>query len=160
MKSWWRHIWLAIKPCYLRNHGSQKNICYGTLSGSYGRSFRIRHVKSREAPPGGQITMMSYPACKKSRYLAKPCFTDEKLQWITFTKSWSLSNFYKNNSKYYFKKHNRLCYWVKWKKYICCFMRVTHAINNIYKLIIFLKNNHTVKSQHGISCRPGTAILW
>jgi len=24
-------------------------------------------------------------------------------------------------------------------KYICCFMRVTHAINNIYKLIIFLE---------------------
>jgi len=29
----------------------------------------------------------------------------------------------------------RLCYWVKWTKYICCFMRATHAINNIYKLI-------------------------
>jgi len=25
------------------------------------------------------------------------------------------------------------------KKHICCFMRVTHAINNIYKLISFLK---------------------
>jgi len=24
------------------------------------------------------------------------------------------------------------------KKYICCFMRVTHALNNIYKLISFL----------------------
>jgi len=24
------------------------------------------------------------------------------------------------------------------KKYICCFMRATHAINNIYKLISFL----------------------
>jgi len=37
---------------------------------------------------------------------------------------------------------NRLCYWVKWKKYICCFicfMRLTHAINNIYKLIIVLQ---------------------
>jgi len=25
------------------------------------------------------------------------------------------------------------------EKYVCCFMRVTHAINNIYKLISFLK---------------------
>jgi len=25
------------------------------------------------------------------------------------------------------------------KKYICCFMRVTRAINNIYKLVSFLK---------------------
>jgi len=33
--------------------------CYGTLSGSYGRYFRIRHEKSREAHPGGQITMTS-----------------------------------------------------------------------------------------------------
>jgi len=48
---------------------SQKKGCYGTLSGSYGRSFRIRQEKSREAPPGGQITMTSYPACKKPRYL-------------------------------------------------------------------------------------------
>jgi len=24
------------------------------------------------------------------------------------------------------------------KKYICCFMRATHAINNIYKLMSFL----------------------
>jgi len=32
----------------------------------------------------------------------------------------------------------RLCYWVKWKQYICCFMRATHVIYNIYKLIIFL----------------------
>jgi len=68
-KSWWRHIRLAIKPCYLRNHASQIQSCYGTLSGSHGRSFRIRHEKSREAPSGDQITMTSYPACKKPRYL-------------------------------------------------------------------------------------------
>jgi len=32
---------------------------------------------------------------------------------------------------------NRLWYWVKRTKFICCFMRVAHAINNIYKLISF-----------------------
>jgi len=68
-KSRWRHIRLAIKPRYLRNHASQIQSCYGTLSGSFGRSFRIRHEKSRETPPGGQIMMTSYLACKKPRYL-------------------------------------------------------------------------------------------
>jgi len=33
---------------------------YGTLSGSHGRSYRIRHGKSPETPPGGKITMTSY----------------------------------------------------------------------------------------------------
>jgi len=56
------HIRLAIKPRFIRNHASQiKLSLYGTLSGSHGRSFRIRHEKSPEAPPGGEITMTSYP---------------------------------------------------------------------------------------------------
>jgi len=37
---------------YRGNHKSQIKSYYGTLSGSRGRSFRIRHEKSLEAPPG------------------------------------------------------------------------------------------------------------
>jgi len=61
---------LSRKPCILDNKS-----WYRTLSGGHGCSFRIRHEKlpeaspSGEAPPGGQITMTSYPACKKPRYL-------------------------------------------------------------------------------------------
>jgi len=33
---------------------------YETLSGSHGRTFRIRHAKSREDPPGVEITMTSF----------------------------------------------------------------------------------------------------
>jgi len=49
-KSRLRHIRLATKPRYLENHGSQIKRYYGTLSGSHGRSFRIRHEKSPEEP--------------------------------------------------------------------------------------------------------------
>jgi len=42
-KSPWRHTRLAIKPRYLGNHALQIKSYYGTLSGSHGRSFRIRH---------------------------------------------------------------------------------------------------------------------
>jgi len=31
------------------------------------------------------------------------------------------------------------------KNYICCFMRVTHAINNIYKLISFFDMIDSIK---------------
>jgi len=44
-KSRLRHIRLAIKPRYLGNHASQIQCYYRPLSGSYGRSFRIRHKK-------------------------------------------------------------------------------------------------------------------
>jgi len=57
-KSRCRHIRLAIKPRYLGNHASQIKGYYGLLSESHGRSFRIRHEKSREAPPGGEIMIM------------------------------------------------------------------------------------------------------
>jgi len=60
---------LAIKHRYLRNHASQIKSYYGTLSGSHGRSFKIRHEKSPEAPPGGGLTMTSYLVGKKHRYL-------------------------------------------------------------------------------------------
>jgi len=54
----------SIKNRYLRDHASQIKSYYGTLSGSHGRSFRIRYAKSPEAPPGGEITMMSYDRFK------------------------------------------------------------------------------------------------
>jgi len=53
---------------------------------------------------------------------------------------------------------NRLCYWVKWKKYICCFMRATHAINNIYKLISFLNLYHLLEDTWKIEVE--TRILY
>jgi len=59
-KSRWRQ-WLAIKPRYLGNHASKIKSYYGTISGSHGRFFRIRHEKSPETPPGGGQTMTSYP---------------------------------------------------------------------------------------------------
>jgi len=68
-KSRWRHIQLAMKPRYLGNHASQIKSYYGTPSGSHGRSFRIRHKNSPEALPSGEVTMTSYPACNKSRFL-------------------------------------------------------------------------------------------
>jgi len=71
-KSRWRHIRLAIKPCYLGNHASQIKSYYGTLSGSHCRSFRIRHEKTPEATP-----KTSYPACNKTSLSRKPCITDK-----------------------------------------------------------------------------------
>jgi len=69
----WRHIRLAIKPHYLVNYASQIKSYYGTPSGSFGRSFRIRHEKSPEAPPSGEITLTSYPACNKTSFILKLC---------------------------------------------------------------------------------------
>jgi len=99
----WRHIRLAKKPHYLANHASQIKIYYGTLSGSHGRSYRIRHGKSPETPPGGKITMSSCPIGNKTSLSRKPCIADKKLLWITIMKSWSLSNFfYKKTANIYF----------------------------------------------------------
>jgi len=86
-KSRLRHIRLAIKPRYLGNHASQKKSCYRTLSGSHGRSFRIRQEKSPEAPPGGVVT--SYPVGNKTSS-RKPCIADKKLLWNAIRKSWLL----------------------------------------------------------------------
>jgi len=86
----WRHVRLAIKPRHLGNHASQMKSYYGTQSGSHGRSFRIRHKKSPGAPPGGEITMTSYPACNKTSLSRKPCIADKTLLWNAIRKSWSL----------------------------------------------------------------------
>jgi len=72
-KSRWRHIRLAIKPRYLGYHAPQIKSYDGSISGSHGRSFRIRHEKSHEAPPRGEITMTSYPACNKTSLSRKTC---------------------------------------------------------------------------------------
>jgi len=89
-KSWWRHIRLTIKPRYLGNHASQIKIEYGTLSGSHGRSFRIRHEKSLEALLSGEIMMSSYPACNKTSLSRKPCMLAKTLLRIINWKLWSL----------------------------------------------------------------------
>jgi len=52
---------------------------YRTPSGSHGRSFRNRHVRLREAPPGGEITITSYPACNKTSLSRKPGIADKKV---------------------------------------------------------------------------------
>jgi len=75
-KSRLRHIRLAIKPRYLGNHAPQIKSYNGTLSGSHGRSFRIRHENLPHAPPDGEITMTSYPACNMTSLSRKPSITD------------------------------------------------------------------------------------
>jgi len=49
------------------------------LSGSHGRSFRIRHENSPEALRGEEITVTSYPACNKTSLSRKPCILDKML---------------------------------------------------------------------------------
>jgi len=61
------------------SHTSQIKSYYGTLSGSHGRTFRIRHEKSHEAPPGRDIMMTSYPAGNKTSIYQKPCIPDKKV---------------------------------------------------------------------------------
>jgi len=69
-KDWrWRHVRLAIKPRYLKNHASQIQIYYGTLSGNHGRSFRIRHEKLREAPLAEDWRWRHVRLSIKPRYL-------------------------------------------------------------------------------------------
>jgi len=82
-KSLWRHFRLAIKPCHLENHASQLKNYYGTLIGSHGPSFRIRHIKERKAPLGGEFTMTSYPVGNKTSLSRKPCIPNKKLIWNT-----------------------------------------------------------------------------
>jgi len=72
-KSLWRHIMLAIKPHYLKNHASQIKSYYWALSGSHSRSIRIRHEYSPQAPLGEEIMISSYPACNKTLLSRKPC---------------------------------------------------------------------------------------
>jgi len=72
----WRHKRLPIKPRYLRNHEWELKTYYGTLSESHGRSFRIRHEKSPEVTPSGELTMRSYPVGNKNSLSRKPCISD------------------------------------------------------------------------------------
>jgi len=52
---------------------------WGTLSGSNGRSFRICHENSPEAPPWGEITMTSYRVCNIASLSRKPHIPNKKL---------------------------------------------------------------------------------
>jgi len=64
-------ISLSQKPCI----PDKKN---GMLSKNHGRSYRIGHEISREALPGGDNTITSYPACNKTLLSWKPCIPDKK----------------------------------------------------------------------------------
>jgi len=89
-KSRWRHIRLAIKPRYRGKHASQIKSYYGTLSESHDGSFIICHVKWREASPGVEIMMTSYPAWNKTSLSRKSCIADKELLWNAIRKSKSL----------------------------------------------------------------------
>jgi len=69
---------LSLKPCV------REKSYYGTLSGSHARSFRIPHEKSPEAPPGGEITMTSCPACNKTSLSRKPNIPDKNVTMERF----------------------------------------------------------------------------
>jgi len=86
-KSRWRHIRFAIKLRYLRNHALQIKSYYWSLSGSYGHAFRIRHEKLREAPPGGGLTITSYPVGNTTSLSRKPYIANKKLLWNAIMKS-------------------------------------------------------------------------
>jgi len=66
-----RNIRLAIKPSYLGSHAFQIKIYYGTLLGSHGPSFRIRHENLPEVPPSGEITMTGYFTCNKKLVISE-----------------------------------------------------------------------------------------
>jgi len=61
----------ALKHRYLANNETQAQIYYGTLSESHGRSFRIRYENSPEVPPGGGLTMTSYPVGNKTSIISQ-----------------------------------------------------------------------------------------
>jgi len=63
---------LSRKPCI-----PVKKLLWNTIRKSYSCSFRMRHVKSPEAPHGGEITMTSFPAYNKTSLSRKPCITDK-----------------------------------------------------------------------------------
>jgi len=70
-KARWRPIRLAMKPRFLGNYASEMKSCYGTLSGSDGRSFRIRQENYPEAPPVEISRWRHIHLVIKPRYLGK-----------------------------------------------------------------------------------------
>jgi len=89
-KSRWRHTRLAIKPRYLANYASQMKSYYGSLSGIRARSLRIRHEKSREAPPSGWLTMTSSPFGNRTS-LSRRSYTTDKSYYGSLSRSlWCL----------------------------------------------------------------------
>jgi len=79
-KSRWRHIRQAIKPRYLGNHASEIKSYYWSLSGSHGRTFRIRHEKSREAPLAENSWWRHIRLAIKPRYLENHA-SEKKSYW-------------------------------------------------------------------------------
>jgi len=75
---------LSRKPCI-----QGKKLLWNAISKSW--SLRIRHEKSPESPPGGEIAMTSYPACHTTSLSWKPCIQDNKIHMeLYIRKSWSL----------------------------------------------------------------------
>jgi len=68
-ESRWRHILLALIPRFLGYHASQIKSYYWSLSGSNGRSFRIHHKKSPEAPPAEKSWWCHIRLAIKLRYI-------------------------------------------------------------------------------------------
>jgi len=64
-KSWWRHIRLAMKPCYLGNYASQIKSLRNAISKSWSL-FQNPSWKIDWSAPGGEITMAWYLICNKS----------------------------------------------------------------------------------------------
>jgi len=83
------HSESVIKKCLKRPLAEIKSY-YGTLSGSHGCSFRIRHGILPETPPGSKIKMTSYPACNKTSLSLKPWIPDKNLLWNATGRSWLL----------------------------------------------------------------------
>jgi len=65
----WRHIRLAMKPCYPGSHASQIKIYNGTLQRSHGPSFRIRHEKRLKRPLAEKSGWRHIRLSLKPRYL-------------------------------------------------------------------------------------------
>jgi len=100
-KSWRCHIWLAIKPCYLRN--PEKKLLWNAIrklwSLFHNPSWKIAWSTPWRPNPDDVISGL-----QKISLSRKPCFTDKKLQWITFMKSLSLSNFFIKKQQILFQK--------------------------------------------------------
>ena len=57
--------------------------CQWSMNINLGHPFRIRQRKLRTAPPSGEITMTSFPVCKKTSFTRKRCMIGVKLLWNT-----------------------------------------------------------------------------
>jgi len=76
---------LSRKPCI-----PDKKLLWNAIRIKSWSLFQNPSWKSPEAPPGGEITMTSYPVWNKASLSRKPCIPDKKLLWNAISKSWSV----------------------------------------------------------------------